>query len=249
MSRDLQIFEKFTELPPELQSSIFEGSNVTKHAPLLSKVLRDTLKNTIISEYIQNKPTRKEINAYILTRPVSIVILNVQSRDYDPTDDVVEDEDDVLGYVTTFATDNYPKAIPVGLTFVGVDVNGLFIHEGGYKDEKLVDVSSKINAEYDGSELYFDVMTMKYVIGKRLEQFSIMNPIHHTLEYFNYVIDGLKTRAPLPVLYLYVRENARMLFIPLTADELEETIDTKVFQDAIERLYPLIINRLKNMTD
>lgn len=237
MSKDLKFFENFTGLPPELQSLIFGESDATKHVPLLSKELRDTLKNIVISEYILNTPTKSELDSYISTRPVLIAYLDDVSGGYDP---LHYDEDRVmLASVVSFTTDVYSNTLPVGYAYVSTDENGLSIAEANYDGEIFDDIYLREKPAH-----FFDVMTMKYVIGERLKQFSIMDPVHHAVKYFNYVIDELKNRAPPPVLYLYIRENARMLFIHLTEDELKGNIDTLGFQHAIERLYPLIINRL-----
>ena len=247
------LFHLYPKLLPDIQSRILCHSKVGRK---VSKELQEIVQSDYIEEHILDSITLQELKDYLSDLPSVLFVITSG----EPNDDEIKEE----GLSYSAELDLFQRL----KNDYSHDESKQYLYRTSFEtDSELSDIVTegtdvvwKVEYASKSQIIYFDLICISRILGKRLKELcESINFLQtkYTLQYLDDMLENCKV----PVQFMYLYYNARLLNI----DVKEETqyidkdhefnlndpqdMDRNKLIEFNERLYPLVRKRVIQLND
>lgn len=246
----METFHNYSRLSLDLQYRILSNSiELVRIARTLNTTLRRMSKHQKFEADLLSPPSHGELLAYSTTLPSTIAFFTHQSND----------DGDLI-----FRAEIYRRLNGGYFYEQGTIYDGAFVDDDGGCQEFDDYIDNIYN---DSSEIFYDLMTIRFICHTRVLIFGIEKPEEietiikdSVIKYLKCLVDHLSGEE-LPKQFLYLYKNAKLLLIRTTEETLfiekyvefqlhdqfqpNNGIDLEKIESMCKRLYSNIIKRLE----
>ncbi|CAK7994752.1 Hypothetical protein POVR1_LOCUS276 [uncultured virus] len=256
-------FEEYSDLPIDLQYAILKSNDEIRNARLLSTALKNVSLYDKIEKDLSLPPIPREIKRYLETYPLAFTVFYQYSEPSQIVGNLLRYVLGPDGYRTNF----FITCVEDGTSKRGMVEGGevFDVYDADLRETDFVIILPNYTPVKPivSDIIYYDVLTYRFIIAKRLEEFEIDDYLPRTQQAVMKYLDQIVGSSPEAILFVYyfIISSAHLLGIIVTP-ETEEYFRNYEFEfdasdptarevirmnDSITRIYPLIVEKLNSL--